>query len=828
SPGGRKQLVEPGVNGEHRAGIDYTFSAPKSVSLVAELIAPEMKQDIYAAHTEAVKYAMDYFEEHYAEARITVNHDTQTIKTGKLAMAMFLENTSRELDPQIHTHCVIANCTKRPDGQWRAITNEQMHLQKMFVGQIYRSELAAKLQELGLAVAPKPKGLFEIKGVPQELIDLYSTRAEQIRQKLPELRQRFPNARESVLKALASERTREGKVKVSQEDLQAHWQAKWQQVGYDKEKLLREITSQKQHVAKEVNHADLALDVLTESESVVEREATLRLGLQLAIGQKTTQDLERELAASEQAVVLATDRLYTTHEMLATEAGIAQEIQNTADTQRALLAKQRFLLKPTNISLTQDQETSLLGVLTSKDKIKSIEGDAGTGKSTLLNVIARNYQRAGYEVVPLSPTALAAEGLRQKGLIRATTIDDFLNKSSRSRRPHFFIVDEASMLGSKKLQQIMARSTFADSVLMIGDSKQRTSIESGAIFNKLQQKKLLSATRLRQNLRQKEGLMLETVSALANKDVSKAFELLDQHQRISQIKNSTKRLDAVVQKYVTAPDLAKTLVITETNADRGQLNALIRQQLKTDKRVAGHDHAVTTHHPKQIHLAERNLSHSYETGDHFFLSRPIGDFGKGSFGEIVSVDHDANTLKAKVTYRGKTRKMELDLSTRGHHLSAYTKQQQAFAKGERIMFLKPDKRLGVENGRQATILDIKSDGTITARTDAEKLVNFHPRDYAYVDYGYCTTNYKVQGLEAENVIYHADTRRGVNYNSFYVAASRATDNLHVYTNDKTEFLKQAQQEQQKTSTLDYAPNQLSRQKDMGLELSLQPEPGLGE
>ncbi len=94
------------------------------------------------------------------------------------------------------------------------------------------------------------------------------------------------------------------------------------------------------------------------------------------------------------------------------------------------------------------------------------------------------------------------------------------------------------------------------------------------------------------------------------------------------------------------------------------------------------------------------------------------------------------------------------------------------------------------------------------------------RDFLIVIQG-ATTNYKVQGLEAENVIYHADTRKQVSYNSFYVAASRAKCDLQVYTNDKPEFLNQVQQEEKKTSTLDY---DLAATKNKGLALQLSLEP----
>lgn len=222
------------------------------------------------------------------------------------------------------------------------------------------------------------------------------------------------------------------------------------------------------------------------------------------------------------------------------------------------------------------------------------------------------------------------------------------------------------------------------------------------------------------------------------------------------------------------------------------------------------------------------MSFSYEKGDRFFLSQPIGDSGKGSYGEILSVNHDNNSATARITFQGKRRKVEIDLGKQGHHLSTYTKQEQEFSNGDKVIFLKSDKKLGVENGRTGKVVDYAEDGTMSVLTDGDKIIQFKTKDYAYLDHGYAVTNFKAQSQEAHSVIYNADTRRGVNYNSVYVAASRAREDLHIYTNDKRQFAQQAQVEQQKTSTLDYAPKQLSRQKGMALELSLQHEPGLSQ
>ncbi len=820
SPKGRKQLIEPGVNKERRAGIDYTFSAPKSVSLLAELIAPNLKENIYNAHQTAVQEALSYFEKNYAQARITINHETQTFNTGNLAFAIFTENTSRALDPQLHCHAVCPNITKRPDGEWRAYSNENFHFQKMFVGQIYRNQLAAKLKNLGLAIAPKPKGLFEIKGVPQELIDAYSTRSEQIRKTLPELRKLFPAARESVLKGLAAERSRQSKVNLTAKELQSHWQAKWQKLGYDKNKLLKKVLRQKNISQKQTNHADLAADVLTQEESVLSKEDILTLGLKYSIGDKTVADIEKDMVVSKNIINLDNGQSFTTEEIQKIETAIVNHLAKGESAQKSLLARQGFMLMPGKKRLTSDQQKSIRHILGSRDQVSLVQGDAGTGKTTMLEIVARNYSRAGYDVVPVSPTSLAAEALRAKGLVNASTLDAFLIKNQKNTRRQLLVVDEASLLGSRKFQELLQRTKSKDSILLIGDNKQKLSIAAGAIFNKVQEKQLTKMVRMQENIRQKDPFLKKAIRSIADKDVDQALNSFDSDGQFLEIPDSEARFKAVVDKYHDLSKKQDTLVITESNEERHQLNQDIRESLKAGRRLSRRGHDVYTNHPKNITLGERNMSFSYEKGDGFFLSQPIKDFGKGSYGEILSVNHAKNRATARITSKKIRKKVEIDLSKQGHHLSAYTRQKQEFSKGDKVIFLKSDKKVGVENGRMGKVL-ANRDGTMSVLTDGKKVVNIKTKDYAYIDHGYAVTNFKAQSQEAQAVIYQADTRKGVNYNSLYVAASRAREDLHIYTNDKAQFTEQAQVEQQKTSTLDYAPKTLTPQKEMALELSLQ-------
>ncbi|MGB9878344.1 MAG: MobF family relaxase, partial [Candidatus Pelagibacter ubique] len=112
SPQG-EELIRDGANGTHRAGIDMTFSAPKSVSILYGLGDEKTRAEIMSAHEQAVKATMQYVETNFAQARVKENGVTDRVTTGNLVVAMFHHTVSRELDPQMHTHCVVMNMTQR-------------------------------------------------------------------------------------------------------------------------------------------------------------------------------------------------------------------------------------------------------------------------------------------------------------------------------------------------------------------------------------------------------------------------------------------------------------------------------------------------------------------------------------------------------------------------------------------------------------------------------------------------------------------------------------------------------------------------------------------
>ena len=176
------QLGKRGKDGEihHRPGRDVTLSAPKSVSLVALVGGDER---IVAAHDQAVGKTLAWVERNVIETRLQDPATGTMIRAGgqKMVAATFRHDTSRNLDPQLHTHCVIANMVQGGDGKWRTMVNDGLYRNKMAIGAIYRAELAHGLKDLGYGIdKTHSDGRFEIAGVSREAIQAFSTRRAEI------------------------------------------------------------------------------------------------------------------------------------------------------------------------------------------------------------------------------------------------------------------------------------------------------------------------------------------------------------------------------------------------------------------------------------------------------------------------------------------------------------------------------------------------------------------------------------------------------------------------------------------------------------------------
>jgi conjugative relaxase-like TrwC/TraI family protein len=214
------ELLKNAGDKERRAGLDVTFSAPKSVSILMEYYEAnnDKKADkLRAAHAKAVAYAMKTLQSKYSKTRI-YDSDKKRIKVdAKMVYASFEHDISRqikdEIDPQLHTHNFIFNTVFYEDERTRevkslALSNEEIYQNKMYLGQLYRNELAKNLTDAGykLESTNRSLGFFDIEGFTQKQLDEFSGRSQQIKNVIEQYREKYPNLDDEKLKEIIVER----------------------------------------------------------------------------------------------------------------------------------------------------------------------------------------------------------------------------------------------------------------------------------------------------------------------------------------------------------------------------------------------------------------------------------------------------------------------------------------------------------------------------------------------------------------------------------------------------------------------------------------------
>ncbi len=232
--GSGTELGKRGKDGEitHRPGRDLTFSAPKSVSIAA-LVGGDGR--IINVHDRAVKATLAWVEKHAVQTRVQDPETGRMVRVGnqKAVVATFRHDTSRNLDPQLHTHSVLANMVQGEDGKWRTIANEGLYAHQKLIGAIYRNELAAGLAKLGYAIEKtQSDGRFEIAGISREAIMAFSTRRAEIEAAMAErgLGATADHPRHAERAALM---TRATKRDVDRDELRHVWQRQAADLGLD-------------------------------------------------------------------------------------------------------------------------------------------------------------------------------------------------------------------------------------------------------------------------------------------------------------------------------------------------------------------------------------------------------------------------------------------------------------------------------------------------------------------------------------------------------------------------------------------------------------------
>ena len=616
-------------------GFDLTFSAPKSVSVLSAVAGGEIERAVIAAHDAAVRAVLGLIEER-ATTRTGRNGVYRIDVTG-LAALLVRHRTSRTLDPQLHTHAVVAAKVKGVDGCWRSVDAAFFYRDQRALGALYQAALRAELTgRLGVRWGEVVKGQAELRDVPQALCEVFSRRSVQVRellaQRLREFRAehgREPGPREhAILARDAARASRPGKQRGRDaSELRSEWLATASEHGFTPALLGARFSRPPAQVGEAGRSAAalqagsvgdgawrdrLAREVvgaLAGSRSAwaradVLREVCWRLpvrGGQPAVEQVREVEalagwiVERwcvDLApgwargvAREQVEEVGVER-FSTVEVVACEQRCVRWMSELAacggrpaDTGRLMRAAER-----TGVALDPEQALAAALVAGSAHLVVVI-GPAGAGKTTAMRGAVAAVRDAGGQVIGLAPSAAAAEQLQKETGVRSETVARFLTVHEHAAAEGSLdvpagatvIVDEASMLSTPDCERLLA--VVRDRGLrlaLVGDGRQLAAVGRGGMFDHARQ--IASTMQLREVRRFTERWEQHASLRLRQCDPGSLTEYAE-HGRV-RAGSAQQMSDAILDDWWTAVQAGRRAAFSvPTNEQARELSARARARL---------------------------------------------------------------------------------------------------------------------------------------------------------------------------------------------------------------------------------------------------------
>ena len=621
-----------------RPGYDATFSAPKSVSVLYALGGRDDVRAVVAAHDAAVAGAIEYLERHACRVRRGGIHGrgVRFEVGGGMVAAAFIHHTSRAGDPQLHTHVLIANATPGPDGRWTGIDSAGLFAHAKAATAVYQALLRRGLVErLGLRFELSGDGTGDIVGVSGEVRARFSKRRAAIKEHMRKRGTSGPRAAE-----IATLATRQAKDRsVSELDLRIGWRQEADQLGFDATSIPR---APGRTLAALPTDEALASRITLDDATFDAAKAVWAVAASMPDGGELVEIEERARAvlASPLVVEVAHGR-WTTTEMLALEERvIAVALGGRAGGYGAADHSHVDDALGARPSLSDEQVAMVRRIATSGDHVDVVVGAPGSGKTFALDAARAAWQANGSRVLGCALAARAARGLQAGSGIPSRTIDRLLLDLDAGNesldRSVIVVVDEAAMLGTRKLARLVDACARAEAkLILVGDPKQLPAIEAGGLFEALASR--LGTTQLTGNRRQQHPGEREAVADLRDGHVRRAVERLRRLGGMAVFANADSLADAMVEDWSAATKAGKeVLMLAPTRDTTAELNARARQRMEAEGLLGpvvakvGHlefaagDRVVCTRNNKRIGVVNGNIG-------------TVG--GVGNKGLIVTLDN---------------------------------------------------------------------------------------------------------------------------------------------------------------------------------------------
>jgi hypothetical protein len=437
-------------------------------------------------------------------------------------------------------------------------------------------------------------------------------------------------------------------------------------------------------------------DGLTERASTFAREDVLvALGAGLAGSGRAELEALADRFLAERAVSVVADRAleerrWSTPDLLAVEQRLVTSATSRTGEQTAVASHQavRDALAAHPTAGT-DQQAMVRDLCQGAQGVALVVGRAGTGKTFALGIARHAWQLDGYRLLAAAPTGIATMSLQGEGFEDVATCDRLLGDLDAGREQldpwTVLVVDEAGMLGSRKLARLLEHAHQAQAkVVLVGDDRQLAAIDAGGGFRALRLR--LGASELIENRRQHQAWEREALDLVRSGLVEEAVAAYQAHDRVVAADSKPAATLALLQDWWTAWQQAEhdpaqeVVVLAARRAEVDRLNTLCQELLAAQGRLGG----------ERLQVEDRQLA----VGDRVVCGHnAIGELGvaNGSRGTISTLDPEARTLtirldstdgrevtlpKSYLDGRGRgerNRRVDLAYATTGHRAQGLTR-----------------------------------------------------------------------------------------------------------------------------------------------------------
>ncbi|MGQ0824115.1 MAG: MobF family relaxase [Actinomycetota bacterium] len=705
-------------------GFDLTFSAPKSVSLLNALASPDISRAVSAAHDSAVAETLGWLEANACAVRRGAGGTNVEAGDGFVAAA-FRHRTSRAGDPHLHTHLLIANLTRGPDGRWCAPDARRFWALGNTASYLYEATLRHELTvALGVEFGPVTNGIADLAGISRACIETFSQRRALILERLDDLG--LDSARAAQFATLD---TRDAKTAFDIEALRVDWV----EIAADFDtttETLDSLTGQSnpapiaEATVERVIEGLVSDTGLTTNASTFDRRHVLRAWCEHFPQGAPIEQIEQladrtlahpqivELAGTATTAMRRDDHRpmrapalgsrYSTHSLLELE----QQILDLADRQAAArlgIVDPSVVEVATHRRSLNPEQAEMVRALTGSGRgIEIVIAPAGSGKTYALGAARDAWNASTYPVIGCSLAARAAQQLQHDTAIPATTIANLRRQLCQGWRfpaNSVLVIDEAAMAGTRTLAPLITAAVNASAkVVLVGDTRQLSEIDAGGLVRGLDHQ--LGGIHLTRNQRQHHPWERAALAQLRAGMVQRSIDAYLAHDRLSTAPTARALRARLAGDYVAAHrNGERVLMLATRRSDVADLNRRARALLT----------------------------------DHHTFSGPV-----------------------------------LDLSGK------------PFQAGDRIICTRNQHRLGITNGTTATIIGVDTDcRTITARRDRGATITLPAAylDAGHVQHGYATTIHKAQGQTLDRAFILTN---GLNRESGYTALSRGRIENRLY------------------------------------------------